>query len=62
MTSETQHVTYDIIGMCCDIDDPDVDDEYVVVLDSEKGETTYDIPPKAPIFNNIYCGSYKDFE
>lgn len=56
------HLTYDIIGLCCDENEAEKDDNYVIVVDTSRPAVKYDIPYNAPIFNNVYCGTDKDFE
>lgn len=55
------HTTYDILELGVEDNDPEKDSKFLVVVDKDEDET-YDIPPKAPIFHNIYCGSDKQFE
>ena len=55
------HTNYDILGLGAEDSDPEKDSKFLVVVDRDEDEE-FDIPPKAPIFHNIYCGSEKQFE
>lgn len=53
--------TYDILKLGMEDNDPQKDSKFLVVIDKDEDEK-FDIPPKAPVFHNIYCGTDKQFE